>query len=262
MKIVNRFISATVLLLGATIPLSASWVLIEDFSSGTGNWTTLSGATITDSSGAGLFTAIGSSGFSGVFLGLGSNAILDGNMGTIFFRFQYNSTVNGAGYGPTAATPSTWNDQGNYLFADGSDQINTRTNTATEVLSQTANASDPFVPATGTWYSAWITIDNTGGGAPQASFYIEPDGTAIASTILYEDGTSTSVFNARSTATGDLANFFIAGNSGSTMLFDDIYVDSTATNLTNPIPEPSAIFWVTGALALMAWRVRGGSFSR
>ena len=174
-------------------------------------------------------------------------AIADGNTGTLFFRF----------YVPTGNTPDlSIGVSGEAVPDNGSDlgptfRINDTSAQVYDSAFQTVGTL-----ARDTWYSVWVVVaNNSGGDFFQA--YIQ-GGEFTTQTKLYY-GVDDDTFAFRNNPTGDFLMLDIRANgshNGDSTLFDDIYIDATAENLT-AVPEPASLALLAcGGVATMLRRRR------
>jgi hypothetical protein len=157
--------------------------------------------------------------------------------GTLFFRMRRGGKIN-ASIGMTdVAVPG--NQFGNYAAqlncnADGTGNL--RVNDG-----GTFRSVETFLPDT--WYHVWMTIDNA-----SDSYQVHLEGGSLTIPTLVAAGNQTTFkFRNSGGATlvdNDLVNLLImvtssdGGHSGP-LLFDDLYLDPTGLNLTNPLSDGS-----------------------
>jgi len=191
------------------------------------------------------------------FLDLGSNELVDGSVGTIFFRVHVPSN-------PSNQTASHWfgftdndspqafgdmrgygghNGNGNpinYAFRNGSEGT-------TVVVESNSNY--------GQWYNVWLVVDNQAGtGSDSYDVYVN-QGTAaasvsdrIATDYAFRNG---GVSTALDTVTLFGANAGGSVESGREVFYDDLYVDISGANLANVIPEPSTMLMLCAGIATL-----------
>jgi hypothetical protein len=133
---------------------------------------------------------------------------------------------------------------GNFLF------VSTGGTVATQV-----------VPKANTLYNVWFVVNNS---TDKYNVYLQSDGDPLLATptkLLATDGTGGD-FTFRNSGGGAQPNDLITVNFGNgatgianAVNFDDVHVDLSGQNLTNPVPEPAAIGTLAlGALGLLARR--------
>lgn len=263
-----------VLWCGLALPASAAWVLVDDFSgSSPGPLTGQSSALGTTWSAPGVYSVIAdptnpgnqvlqanmgaNSGNRWAFLPLGTQEIADGTSGTLFFRYRREGAVD-ANIGLTDV-----NSPGG--FGDYRVQLNTQTDDPSDFQLRNGgsfNTLDSPSFDDGTWYHVWMTADNAadtfhvhildaGTGAGQAFQLAAPPASFSG---------ANDTFDFREGVNNAIDRFFLAVNSpnGNRYFIDDIYIDNTGFNLTNPvIPEPGrALMLGLGAALLMLRRSR------
>ena len=228
-----------------TLPSQGVFTLLDNFESYTAG---------TSADGVGGWTANGDTTFaadgSGVVLTSAETALVTttnvyktmptiagGTTGTMFFRARASNPADFVIGSSDVANPGNWPDFEGYLrFAGGN--IDVRGDTVPGNVGGFVNVGT-YTPAE--WYNVWLVLDHA---ADTTTVYVN-QGNADATTPA-GSGTFRTAGN---TVHGDLINMFIRNNdptnSGS---IDDIYIDTTGANLTNPaaIPEPA-----TSLLALV-----------
>ena len=107
-------------------------------------------------------------------------------------------------------------------------------------------------------YNIWHVIDNQ---ADTTKFYVQKVGVDPAPVLIEINSKSAFTFR-NGVANNNLVNFlFMTGTANATdaahttVYFDNIYLDPTGENLTNPIPEPASL-WLLAAAALAGACVR------
>jgi hypothetical protein len=176
---------------------------------------------------------------------LASLAIADGTTGTLFLRFRYVAAQDYAWGLSDEATPTTsfgsfevqsGNAPAINPDAKGDVNFGARDGSTSDLLGKVQIVTNPQ------WHSVWYVVDSVNN---QTSIYIQggywPSQTSLSDTGL--DPT----FTFRNGATNANALVTFLARRGGYML-DDIYIDTTGQNLTNPVPEPA----VAGASALCA----------
>lgn len=254
------------------LPASAAWVLIDDFNaSSTGALDNQSSAIGTTWSASGVYSVVAdptnpgnqvlqaTMGGSGqfAFLPLGSNEIANNTEGTLFFRYRREGTVD-ANVGLTNV-----NSPG--AFGDYRVQLNTQPGSPSAFQvrdggSFTTLGSPPF--DSGTWYHVWMTPDNA---SDTYQVHILDAGTGAGETFQMtappaSASGAVSTFGFRESVGDAIDRFFLGVNASSQSLYyiDDIYIDNTGFNLSNPvaIPEPGRALLLVLAAGLALGRRR------
>ncbi len=233
----------------------ASFVLIDDFESyadgvngttttpawnqgfpagGSNSATTVVGADT--GSGQALHYAHGGSGGQINYSSVGTIAA-EGSTGTIFFQSYLDATGSD--------TLFAFGRSGLGAYGDLATLVRVPSDLIVEVHNGGyANTSTTI--AADTLYNFWVVIDNS---ANTSSLYYSAGGPGETPTLIQ------SGFVFRNTTSGDINTFYLGTNSGSVGFLDNIYVDSTGANLTNPVPEPSiALLGGLGVLGLIRRR--------
>lgn len=183
-----------------------------------------------------------------------ANNIANGTTGTIFFRALYPSTV-GANFGiyvqDTTTNGATGNRRAGVIFVGN--QLNER-GIAGDQQVTTPGFSNPPEDR---WYRFWLVMDNA---ADTFQLYAQ-DEIGGAQTLLGNVSGTTLGFQTGATSNALQAIMLLTSNAGSPTggFFDDLYVDNTGINLTNPlaaaapsVPEPASISLLAlGGMALL-----------
>lgn len=230
---------------GLVATSQADFVLLDDFESySTGaitsqstNWSAgaINDATVGSASGN-QYLVQGTVNNAHTIFDNGSTLIADESIGTYFFRaYMPSATHVGASISPidAASTGDHWND-GKAIIRFGSNPVNTRifgyNNPSYTTLSTSSES--------GSWYNLWVLIDNTTGNRNyDVWMQSDDDATYATQTLVGSD-----LAFRQGTADGDLQSlFFRSALNSTTAYFDDLYIDSAAHNLINPIPEPGTL---------------------
>ncbi|MDY0166819.1 MAG: PEP-CTERM sorting domain-containing protein [Thermoguttaceae bacterium] len=166
--------------------------------------------------------------------------IADGDTGTLFFRFYVPSGTDAVdfGVGTTSNSPPT---SGSQI----ADYLRIYETTSSPYLRVDVYDDDDWQTVGSflkdSWYNVWNVIDNET-NTWQAR--IEGPGFTGQEEAHYGDP-STSVFDFRGSTTAglDLVNFYIRTNAGHNgeAYIDDIYMNSSAKDLTSPVFTPSSV---------------------
>lgn len=245
MKKTNLITAAS--LLGSLATGQATWSLLDDFESYSAgaispqstNWThneTFNDATVAEAAGN-KYLVQGAVNGDHTKFDNSSVLIADGGIGTYFFR----AFMTGASHTVAAISPLTTATAGNG-FNDGKALIrfgnNSGSSTATfgfnlgvagSYSTLTSNTND------GAWYNVWVLIDNTGNRNYEVHIQSDDDADFTLQTEL-----SPADLNFRQgTPDGDLRSlFFRTAVNATASHFDDLYIDSTTHNLSDPLNPP------------------------
>lgn len=192
--------------------------------------------------------------------------IAQGTTATLFFRLGWNTGDVDLSVGMTdVADPindaifnsfTQFESQLQLAFSPGFDQLAARDGGSFGILTTDVSPLE--------WYSVWMLIDNA---ADTTQIYLQ-GGVFATPTLLDSNGQSAFAFR-NGVASNDLATFFIATGRHADNLppnptqnigpvyFDDLYIDTTGINITNPVPEPGSIaLGLIGVSALVAVALR------
>lgn len=234
-------------LLGVTGASEGSFILVDDFSSYTAG---------TDANGVGGWTANGDTKFlvdpddagnqtlnsaetatvvtTSVYKAI--PVITTSSVGTIFFRARALNPADFVIGSTDSAAPSNWPDFEGYMrFAGGNIDVR-----------DAGGFSNVGTYNAGEWYNVWLVLDHT---TDTTTIYFN-QGDADAGAAAGSGGFRTS----GNPDHNDLVNIFIRNNDPTNSGYiDDIYVDATAANLTNPaanaVPEPATSLLALAGLA-------------
>jgi len=192
-----------------------------------------------------------------VNLDISPSTIAAGNTGTVFFQFRIDNSVPitssddattldfNAGVAAGAVDGSS-ESQGAYINL-GAPSADNRTlqgrDGGSQLNLQTGLNAD-------SWYNVWLVLDNgdtTASGSESYDIHLSEGRTNSATPTLVADD-----FAFRDSPNGDpvdtifLNKFRDAGGA----YFDNFYVDNSAENLVNPVPEPATYAALLGMAAL------------
>ena len=175
----------------------------------------------------------------------GDQPMTNGQTATLFYQFRVDTTAAlndlDQGFGAAGSDTKSSNAFQNYraYTAIRNDKIEYRDGGG--FLPADSN------PTLGTWYSTWVVLDQGSDANGTYDLYLETGrtatrGTAIATGIDFR------------TDVGDEVDRFLFRNGSSTGanadgFFDNLYLDTSGDNATNPIPEPSSYALLFGLLA-------------
>ncbi len=266
------FVAFTLMLILSAPRAQAAFVLIDDFSVGiTGtplsaynpSWSASTHYTIqTDPTNASNLVAslasnAGNNTAATRSFGAANN-IADGTTGTIFFRAMYPSGVSG-NFGiymqDTIVNGQTGNRRAGVVFAGST-------------LTEVGSSSGPVTtagwssPAKDSWYRFWVVMDNLN---DQFELYAQDEVGGLQTLLGIGAGTLLNFQNGPTSNPIQAIMLLTSNNSVPTGgFFDDLYVDNTGRNLSNPlaavqaaIPEPASISLL--ALCGLAMLARRGN---
>ena len=188
------------------------------------------------------------------FLPLGVNEIANNSQGTLFFRYRREGAIN--------ANVGLTNVDSPAAFGDYRVQLNTQPGAPSTF--QVRDGSD-FTPldspsfVTGTWYHIWMTADNS---SDEYQVHILDTGTGAGETFQFNAPAASlsgvnDTFDFRAPVGEAIDRFLLGSNDTSASVFyiDNIYVDNTGFNLTNPtVPEPGRALLLAVAAGLVLIR--------
>ena len=237
-------LTAALALLLAT-PVSADWVKLDDFQGDLSNWTTneffdAESEIVTDpdcGTNNVLFVGQSDGGVedsSNAYMSLGGDNIASGDTGTLFGRMRTGGplTETDGHFGlSTESAPDEWGDFSAYLTENGQWSVRDDGYKTTDLQ-----------PAAETWINFWIVVDN-----PNDEYHV------YCNTTYGEDADSG---DQMSHSTNDKDFAFRSGTGALAMqtllirasnanedgwYLDDLYIDSSSQNLSNPVSEPALI---------------------
>ncbi|BDS07081.1 hypothetical protein NT6N_21210 [Oceaniferula spumae] len=232
------------------LPASAALTLVEDFDALTpgaidaqNGWTSNHSSYVV----AGTGDQHLSSGNNTTVTGASKTAtIADGATGTLFLQFKTDNLAARTSFGLGSGGLGDFNNFYAQLAFTGAGDFAVRDGANT-------NAFNNVTIATGTWYNLWIVANNA---TDSFEAYIQ-GGDITTQTKLTTAGADDS-FGFRNSS-GDITDVRVmaaTSANGNEMEFDNIYIDSTAENLVNPVPEPSTSMLTALALGAMVLRRR------
>ena len=126
---------------------------------------------------------------------------------------------------------------------------------------QLARDAGRIIPVANATYNVWFAIDNS---TDTYKIYMQSNADPMAASVtqLLKATDGSGIFTFRNSGTALQANDLITFNMGiggggfvGPTFIDDIYVDTAAFNLANPVPEPAVLSTLAiGALALLRRR--------
>lgn len=156
---------------------------------------------------------------------------------TVFFR-MYSASAGMNIVAGAAETPST-------AFSDYA-TIARLASASLDVYSTSYQSVDSTV-ALGQWYDIWMVLNNS--ADTYQMYYSENGGAQTLATTVG----SLSTFTMRNGGAEAINAFMVATSqiaTATTSYIDDIYIDTTGSNLISPVPEPSAA--LLGGLGMLA----------
>lgn len=167
--------------------------------------------------------------------------------GTVFWRFRRADTQINMSHGLTDAAPPAARN-----FNDFEIQLQSNGTNPPALNTRDAGAFKPVANFTpDAWLSVWVVVDNA---ADLYSVYLQGGEFPNQTLLTTQTNASEFAYTFRNTAgdglngnTGPVASnltYFLLRSSGASnhvgpFLLDDIYVDGTGTNLSNPLPPPA-----------------------
>ncbi|MDA7930345.1 PEP-CTERM sorting domain-containing protein [Akkermansiaceae bacterium] len=147
------------------------------------------------------------------------------SVGTIFFRARAQNPADLVIGSSDVAAPANWPDFEGYMrFAGGNIDVR-----------DGGGFSNVGTYTAGEWYNVWLVLDHTTDTTTVHFNQGDADAPAAAGSGAFR--------TTGNTVHDDIINVFIRNNDPTNSGFvDDIYVDNTGANLTNPtaIPEPAS----------------------
>lgn len=285
-KPILSFAAAFMLLVGTA---QAQWTLIDDFE-GLSAGDTVSGSTGSGAAwdGGALHTAQADPSDAGNLslqvLGTAGNSVLRGQFsdastniaagttGTLYYRFRTpDASLGGTTDHVVGLTDNA--DVTNFGFKAG----------LRNTTGSTPNPNDPRTPlpannmdvrngggyehvsflADSTWYRLWMVAANTDPGMHEVFLQSDTDTNFAAQTKL-STATPADVFDFRVNGATDIVNVYFrgAGNANGTadsnLYFDDVWINSSARDLSVPsaVPEPTGVVLLLTGLGMLLTRRR------
>jgi hypothetical protein len=186
----------------------------------------------------------------------GSESILQGTTGTLFYQIYRTGLVNFSAGASDVASIADHN------FGNYESQLNVNALNEPQALRMRHGGGFSATQRNfdiNELYNVWHVINNT---ADTTEVYLQQVGVDPAPVQLFSG--STTAFGFRNgVANNDMVQFLLMTGTGSatdanhtTVFFDNIYVDKSGANLTNPIPEPGSLALLGLGTAMLACRRR------
>jgi hypothetical protein len=241
-------LSATLSL--ASVNAEAAFVLIDDFESyadgainGLGGWVTTTGtpSVMADPDDATNQTLRVNGSTQGVYKNIPN--IVDGTTGTLFYQIRINGSNYNLGHGLADVAAPT-------IGQNTAFEVRVSHQPSASLQVDDSNVLEQFSPsvtlAANTWYSLWLVANNT-----TDTFRVFIQGGSYATQT---ELTGADEFGFKNGTTDPLQTFLVIANSSNVnaVYFDNLYIDTTGENLSNPIPEPATATTVLGIAALAA----------
>jgi hypothetical protein len=172
--------------------------------------------------------------------------IVDGSVGTLFFRLYAPAVVNfniGASDVAVANLAANFNNFESQIRLSG--VIPSEVDVRNGGGFSTGTGSNTTTYPENSWFNVWLVINNT---TDTTEFYVSEVAGGNASTPFAQSSFRNGV------ASNPLITFKARTSSASPVLVDDIYFDPAGANLLNPIPEPGSALLLTLGLAGLAAR--------
>ena len=160
---------------------------------------------------------------------------------TVFFRMYSASTVMNIVAGATETPSAAFGDYATIARLNsttGLDVYNGNT-LGNPAASNGGYLTADVTPLSAKWYDIWLVINNS---ADTYQMYYSEDGGA--QTLATAGSPSLNTFTMRNGGVQAINAFMVATSQmtggATTSYIDDIYIDTTGSNLISPVPEPSA----------------------
>ena len=259
MKIVA---AASALVLVLATSSQASLVLMADFD-GTGTHNSSGTASITaDPDDAGN-NALELTALSDAHVGF---TIADGSVATVFFRLRYTDALgsnpgSNGGFGVTEENWAAAQGQGKFAARSHVETVRTfdgalgrRTrSTYYDGWTLTGGLGNMQESAPDAWQNIWFVLDTTG-AVDTYDMWVE-GGTYATPTLVADDA---EWYRQLEHNLGIAGLYVYSTGSSKATYIDDVYVDTTGIDLSNPlvaVPEPSVLtLWCLGGLGLATFR--------
>ncbi len=274
-------LAAAFALVASSSPVQAQWSLLDDFQNltvgdfvegttgpgalWTGDGSSINTAQLDPSDSSNLAMRVSGTPGNGVLRAQFSNAsdqIAAGTTGTLYYRFRTPVAANGT----TDHVVGLIDDPAltNFNFKSG-----LRNTVPAGVNNMDVRNGGSYESVAGladdTWYSLWMVSDNLNPGTFEVYLQSNTDPTFATQTQL-ATATPETVFDYRVNSALPLIGAYFrnanntGGVAGNDLYFDDIYVDSSGSNLTIPsasaIPEPTSVGLLLSGLGVFFARRR------